>query len=408
MMNREMVARICEEVRDRLEHQHIGCFEGMEKPLFLISQQYPGVWLEHVYDSVFYALRNPSKVHLAENTLELFIDRQKEDGQLPCFVLNPPKAKAYGNPVGYGQIQECVSFAKLCLMVCRMNGNAAFLQKCYTACLRWVGWLEAKRMTSQRGLVELFVGFDTGHDNSGRLAGMSRQGNYAEPGKAADAALLPPDDEAAPILAVDMNCNYYANLRALSEMASMLGLEEERAAWAEKAAQVKKLLFALCFDEADCFFYDVDKHGNHRKYLSSTVFHLFLEGVLDREEDAALIEELLKRHIRNPQEFATPYPYPSMAINDPSCEGHKDFNCWGYYTQGLIALRTTMWMEDYGLQEEHLHLCRQWVKAWTEHFSELKMGQELDPITGIPTKSSEWYSSTMLFYLYAAERLGLA
>jgi hypothetical protein len=33
------------------------------------------------------------------------------------------------------------------------------------------------------------------------------------------------------------------------------------------------------------------------------------------------------------------------------------------------------------------------------------MGQELDPISGVPTECSEWYSSTMLFYLYAAKRL---
>ena len=40
-----------------------------------------------------------------------------------------------------------------------------------------------------------------------------------------------------------------------------------------------------------------------------------------------------------------------------------------------------------------------------KHFDDLKLGQELDPITGIPTKSSEWYSSTMLMYLYATQRL---
>ena len=38
------------------------------------------------------------------------------------------------------------------------------------------------------------------------------------------------------------------------------------------------------------FFYDVDKHVNKRRYLSSTIFNLFLEKVLDREEDADAIE----------------------------------------------------------------------------------------------------------------------
>jgi len=131
-----------------------------------------------------------------------------------------------------------------------------------------------------------------------------------------------------------------------------------------------------------------------------------MEGVLDKEEDKELIRELYERHISNPEEFNTPYPYPSMAINDPSCEGHKDFNCWGYYSQGLIALRATLWMDKYGLSSELDRLCEKWLEAWERSYDSFKLGQELDPISGEPTKSSEWYSSTMLFYLYAAERLG--
>jgi hypothetical protein len=130
-----------------------------------------------------------------------------------------------------------------------------------------------------------------------------------------------------------------------------------------------------------------------------------LEGVLDKEKDAELISELYRRHIANPEEFATPYPYPSMAISDPSCEGHAENNCWGYYSQGLIALRCTLWMDEYGFSEDFDRLSRAWVDAWTEHYDTLKMGQELDPVSGIPTNCSEWYSSTMLFYLYAAERI---
>ena len=42
-----------------------------------------------------------------------------------------------------------------------------------------------------------------------------------------------------------------------------------------------------------------------------------------------------------------------MAINDPSVEGHKDFNCWGYYTQGLIVLRCSRWMDYYGWSEDY-------------------------------------------------------
>lgn len=393
---------ICASVKRRLENIHIGCFTGMDKPLLLISTTYPGVWLEHVYDAVFYALQDASKLYLAENTIELFLSHQKPNGQLPYNVLDKKRVACEGNAVGYSQIQECVSFASLCWLVYGMNGSRAFLEKTYKACVEWVRWLKTYRMTTNRGLVEAFVGFDTGHDNSGRLSGFSHKGLYVVDGVRQNASVLPVGDEVAPVVAVDMNCNFYATLTALSKMSEALELADEAKDWAKQAAEVKKKLFEVCFNEKDCFFYDVDKNGKQRKYLSSTVFHLFMEGVLDAKEDAALIEELYQRHISNPAEFATPYPYPSMAISDSSCENRCDRNCWGYYSQGLIALRATLWMEKYGFHREFERLCAKWVEAWTKHYNRIKMGQELDPLTGVPTAASEWYSSTMLFYLYAS------
>ena len=403
------IQEICKLTQERLDNVNTGCFEGMDTPFLLISDKYPGIWLEHVYDSVFYAMQDRSKLYLAENTVNLFIDNQSAEGQYPCFVLNKahPNFKGYHCPdgVSYWQIQECVSFAKLCWFVYEMNDDVDFLKKIYKSAQKWVGWLRAKRMTRGTGLVECFVGYDTGHDHSGRLEGFSCPGNYSIDKVRQNAGVLPANDNVTPMIAVDMNCTYYATLTALSKMAKELGESSEADYWTAEAAKVKKAFFEICFDKDDCFFYDVDKNRVKRKYLSSTIFHLFLEGVLDKDEDAQLISELYRRHISNPDEFATPYPYPSMAVNDPSRERHHCKNSWGYMSMGLIALRATMWMEKYGFDKEFDNLCRKFVEVWTTHFDKIKLGQEYDPVTGIPTQCSEWYSSTMLFYLYAAKRI---
>ena len=42
-------------------------------------------------------------------------------------------------------------------------------------------------------------------------------------GERFDADVLPPNDTTAPVLAVDMNCNYYGNVLALSKMEEILG-----------------------------------------------------------------------------------------------------------------------------------------------------------------------------------------
>ncbi|MBE7000646.1 MAG: hypothetical protein E7428_10755 [Ruminococcaceae bacterium] len=284
--------------------------------------------------------------------------------------------------------------------------DPAFDKKVYESGARWIAWLENNRMTLQKGLIEMFVGYDTGHDNSGRLEGLLCKGNYRLPdGTLANAAILPQGEEVAPVIAVDMNCNFFGDLMALSGFARKLGMDGEAEVWKAKALGVKAKLLEICYDAEDAFFYDVDRNGQKRRYRSSTILHLFLEKVLDREADKALIEEIYARHIKNEREFWTNYPFPSMAINDESCKGHADFNCWGYYTQGLIVLRCTRWMDEYAMGADFDYICEKFLEGWTNCFDEVKLGQELDPITGKPTKSSEWYSSCMLMYLYAAERL---
>lgn len=407
MENTAKIKSICRTAKKRIEDVHIGCFKGMDKPLFCISDQYPGLWMEHAYDSVLLAQLYPEYRPLAENAMELFLDRQTEDGQLPFAVWD-------GNRMGdgktvclYSQVQECVSFLTLCREVYEMTKKRAFLEKTYTVGAKWMDWFRRYRMTSRRGLIEMFCGFDTGHDNSGRLCGIGCPGNYVVDGVAQNASVLPPDDGITPILAVDMNANHYGDLCALAAMARTLGKTDEADMWDKAAADTKAKMFELLWNEEDAFFYDVDKHGNQRKYRSSTIFHLFLEKVLDPATDRDKIERIYREHIHNPDEFWTPYPFPSMAVNDPSCVGHKTFNCWGYYTQGLIVLRCTRWMDAYGWGKDFDYICEKWLKTWTEHYDTVKLAQEIDPLTGIPTKSSEWYSSCMLDYLYAARRLGI-
>ena len=401
----ESVKNVLKAVRERIDGYHIRCFEGMTKPLFLVSTCYPGVWLEHANDACAYAKLEPSQLSLARNTVELFLDRQTPEGQFPCYVWD--HARLPDRPIelltGYCQIQECLSFATVCLDVCNMTGDRDLLVRCYGAIRAWDGWQRKYRMTSGRGLVEMFCGFDTGHDNSGRLLGMKYPDNYKNFDYTAQDFL--PDGDVTPILAVDMNCNFYGTQKKLAEMARQLGKEEEAAEWEEKAKEVKKNLFLHCFDEDDVFFYDCDKCGRKRRVRSSTILHLFLEHVLDPQEDAELIEKILRLHVLNPEEFWTPYPFPSVAYNDPTAKNHTPSNSWGYFSQGNIALRATRWMDDYGLSEELDTLCERWIEAWTRAFPDMKLGQELDPITGEPSSSSEYYSPTIIFFLYAVRRL---
>lgn len=382
-----------------LKEKHIACFKGQEKPVFLISNTYPGAWLEHAYDSVFFAKLEPEYMEIAKNTLMMFMECQRENGQLPCYVIDRNKTQSkWFQDFGYSQTQECVSFARLCYEYYEMSGDAEFLKYAYDRCVKWEAWHEKYRMTGPTGLVEMFCGFDTGHDNSGRLEGITYQGESC----GRDAVNYPVDDPVLPIIAPDINAVFYGTLTALADMAQALAKPEEAAEWSRKAAAHKEKVMEVCFDSDDCFFYDVDKSGKMRKYLSISITNVLTEHL----PDAALADQIYEKHLRNEKEFWTEYPFPAMAKSDPSFRQNKSGNSWGFYSQALTILRCTRWMDFYGKSADFDYILEKWVRQWT-FGNAIMFGQELHPLTGESSDCSAFYSSCMLVYIYAVRRLGL-
>lgn len=379
----------------RIRSKHIVKLPDGAGPVIYISDTYPGVWLEHVYDAVCWAKLEPSMAEVAEGQCRLFLDNQKEDGQLPYSIRNLDRADGKPFQVGYSQLQECVSFASLCWETYQLLGDRDFLEYAYQGCAKWDAWLCKYRMTLQTGLIELFCVFDSGHDNSARLSGLP----VACPDRDARKAW---EDERLPLLAPDLNAVLYGSRIALSRMARELGNEDAADDWEKKASAVKQALMQRCYCPEDQFFYDVDKQGNFRKFRSIHIASLFQEHLLD----GPLAEEIYTRYLRNPDEFWTPYPFPSMSVSDPAFYPNGDGNCWSFYAQGLTALRTLRWMEHYGKGADMEALMRKWIAALVQSDT-IQFGQELHPVTGVPSNSSEWYSSTMLFFIYAVRHLGL-
>ncbi len=393
-----------EKIRERyalamstVTEKNISFFKNSDVPLFRISDTYPGIWLEHAYDSVFFARLEPKYLYVAKNVLSVFLNNQKADGQLPCYFIDRGKDTVRPE-YGYSQIQECVAFFGLCLEYYEMSGDTEFLRKAFEKGVKWIKWGEEKRMPSGKGLIESFCGFDDGHDNSPRKNGMTYDGRA----KNSDAAQYPDGDAVLPMISPDVNAVYYGNLAALGSMAKILDMPREEKLYREKAAYVKKRIFEICYDRNDSFFYDVDKNGNMRKYLSISVTNVFSEHMLTPEE----MDVIYEKHMKNPDEFYTPYPFPSIAKSDPCFVQNLPGNSWGYYSQALTALRCTRWMDFYGKSADFDEILEKWVDKQT-FGNTLMFAQELNPLTGEPSDCSQWYSSCMLVYIYAVRRLKL-
>lgn len=385
-MDRQRVEEQCRVVMNRLRTVHLRTIADSAGPVVYISDTYPGVWLEHVYDGIVWA-QLTGEQDVACNYVRLFLDHQSAEGQLPCYV--------WAHKTGYSQIQECVSFGALAWEACK-DGQEEFLRRVYQGLSRWDAWLCAHR-GGESGLIEMYSGYDTGHDNSGRLDGMRYPGEAPDDGQG-----KPYDCGVAPLIAPDMNAVFYGDRCALAKMARKLGLEQEAKRWDLLAEDTRRKLIQTCYDEQDEFFYDVDRHGNKRRCRNISITNVFCEGVMDQK----MADRVFDRYFRSEREFDTPYPWPSVSADDPLFEKRLLGNSWGYYSQGLTMLRTLRWMKRYGYENELHRNMQKWLEAWTD--APLPFGQELDPFTGAPSQSSPWYSSTMLFYLSAAKELGMA
>ncbi len=386
---------IYEEVINKINNEHIKKITNISTPLFMISNTYKGVWLEHVYDSIMYG-NLFDDFTLAKNTINAFLDLSLDNGQIPCFIKDD-------GSIGYSQIQECVSLARLGFMVYEKTNDIELLRKLYDKCAKWVDFLYKYRMTTNMGLVEMFVGYDTGHDNSGRLDGMKYKGYYSIDGRRVDASIKPDDD---PIIAVDMNANLYMTLNTLKEIAIILNDSRNINKYDTMARKLKNRLFEVCYDKDDSYFYDV-KNNIKRKYKSSAIFSLFIERVLDKDNDKEIIDDIYNKYIKNHNEFWTNYPLPSMSYSDKSTKDHKIPNSWGYYSQALIALRCSLWMDYYGYIKDYDHILYKWLEAFMNNYDKNPFSQEIDPITGESSGASLWYSSSMILFLYIIRRLKL-
>ena len=102
--NAQIIAN-CESAIERIRSHHLRAWEGSGGNIFFISDEYPAVWMEHTFDSLVWASLS-GETEVAVNETLLFINKQREDGHFP-FVVGD-------GHLGFGQLQECVSFAALC------------------------------------------------------------------------------------------------------------------------------------------------------------------------------------------------------------------------------------------------------------------------------------------------------
>jgi hypothetical protein len=351
-------------------------------PVLIEGAEYPGVWLECApLEGLAYRQWNPAA---ALNNHRTFFALQRPDGQLPA---NNKRSES-----GLGQIQMVVPIAATALELAEATANDELLRTAYAACSRWDDWLMKYRNTRGTGLVEGFCTYDTGHDNSPRWKGVANQC----PGK--DAKRFVPG-QGVPRLCPDLSATVYGGRVALAKMARKLGKGAEAAAWEEKAEGIRKLILDRLFDREDMAFYDVDTADKFVKVRGDVLTRVCGEHVVD----AKLFEQLWEAQLHKPAAFWTPYPLPSIAMDDPQFVRPIPRNSWGGASQALTALRAGRWMEHYGKPADFAQMMAAWCEALGRDGT---FRQQMDPMTGVFTDGgSKGYSPAALVMLEYTWRL---
>ena len=376
-----------------------------DRPVLIEGSVYSGIWQECgpleglVYASLDWGFdpaattSPPLPVQVAIANHMAFFALQRADGQLPASVKR--------SEVGFGQIQMVVPIAATAWELAQLTRNEQLLTTAYTACSRWDAWLRRYRDTRKTGLVEGFCTYDTGQDNSPRWAGIPNRCPDS------DARKCPPLPS-LPRLCPDLSATVYGGRVALASMARALGKPAEAARWDDAAETLRLLILTKLYSPEDAAFFDLDAQNNFVKVRGTAITRVLGEHVLKPEipSDRKIFDAVWRHQIHNPKAFWSPFPFPSIALNDPAFVRPIPRNSWGGAAQALTALRAPRWMEHYGKRSELHHLMRQWVDALAASHG---FRQQMDPISGAFTMADPGgYSPAALVYLDFVRRLATA
>jgi len=346
------------------------------------GSEYPGIWMECGPQEglVYRECGGELPQVVARNNHLIFFALQREGGELP-YAVKRAGAGAPGGPA-WSQIQMVVPIAATAWEIAERTSDSELLERAYAACGRWDAWLRRYRNTRGTGLCEGFCTWDTGMDNSPRWSG--------EPNSCADGdARKCPAGKGLPRLCPDLSATVYGGRVALAAMAKALGRRSEADHWTEDAEAIRRLIVEKLYDPNDVAFYDLDAHGQFVRVRSAAMLRVLGEHV----PDAKLFAVVWERQVHNPHAFWAPYPFPSVALDDPAFVRPIPRNSWGGASQALTALRAPRWMEHYGKSAELAHVMERWVEALRRAG---EFHQQVDPVSGDITADDGGYSPAAL------------
>lgn len=248
------------------------------------------MWL---WDSAYHSvgMKYISK-EMGEDTIRAMFCQQDKDGYISHSVSPLGRLKGRTQP-------PLLAWAVYELY--KEFNDTAFVSEMFEKLEGYVKWDFKNRDINNNGLLEWVInekpedgdhihsrGGESGMDNTPRFDGESR----------ADS--------------IDFSAFIANEARCLSCLAKAIGKEKKAKEWNDIFEKTKAKINELLWDDEDKFYYDRRlSDGTFIKVKSVASFIPLFAGVCDEEKAAYMVE-----HLKNPNEFGTPFMIPTVSADD--------------------------------------------------------------------------------------------
>ena len=284
---------------DNHERTLYKCFSVMKSGVYSPEGRFKTRWttpdrLPHrqlwLWDSGFHSLGNVYiSPDLARETLQAVFAAQHEDGFIP-IMASPTDNEAL-------ETQPPV-LAWGFLHLHQAHPDPEMLADAYDGLTRYLQWNIANRDENQNHLFEWYMRTQPSTCRCGEC-GMDNSPRF---------------DDSVFMDCIDFSCFMAQEARCMAAICAALGRHHEQNQWQELYEQIKAAVNEELWDEQDEFYYDrrLDT-GQLKKVKAVSSFLPLFAGICDESQAAALC-----RHLTDEKSFATPFPIPSIAVDDPT------------------------------------------------------------------------------------------
>lgn len=351
---------------------------------------YEKIWLEtQPMGGEMYAKQN---LEVGLNNQLMFMRYQREDGRIPGSIalVDGAVTPQFNKFQGFCFPEPALNMYYLADL------DEEYLISLYDTLKRFDKYLWDNRDSDGDGCLESWCMYDTGEDNAIR---------YGDAPFGWESETPPADSSTVPMASLDVMSYSYSARATIAKILGILGRYEEQDEWMKKGGMVRNKIRSYLWDpdRHTCF----DRDRNHRRI--DCLYHNTLRAMYWGSIDKDMASKFVRDHLLNREEFWTPMPLPSVAVNDPMFRNIPTNN-WSGQVEALTYQRAVRALEKYGYHELIPVLGDKLFEAIGP---DCIFVQQYDPFTGKPSVNnvsggSDGYGPAMLSTLeYIARMYGV-